>query len=227
MTLRKSTDLAVVVGQLAVIHDLQQDVEQVGMRLLDLVEQQHAVRMLVDRVGQAGRPGRSRHSPAARRSGRDTRVPLHVFGHVEAGRSRSPRRAGELARHLGLADAGRAREQIAADRLLRLAQARRGQLDRRDQRLDRLCPGRTPCVCRIALAGSSAASRSSRDTLFGGMRAIVATHASTSFTAVIVLRRRLSGTQHLRRAGLVDHVDRLVRQLAVVDVALRQLDRRA
>ena len=32
--------------------------------------------------------------------------------------------------------------------------------------------------------------------------------------------------QHLRRAGLVDHVDRLVRQLAVVDVARRQLDRR-
>ena len=44
--------LAVVVGQLAVIHDLQQDVEQVGMRLLDLVEQQHAMRMLVDGVGQ-------------------------------------------------------------------------------------------------------------------------------------------------------------------------------
>ena len=34
------------------------------------------------------------------------------------------------------------------------------------------------------------------------------------------------GQQHLRGAGLVDHVDRLVRQLAVVDVARRQLDRR-
>ena len=32
--------------------------------------------------------------------------------------------------------------------------------------------------------------------------------------------------QHLGRADLVDHVDRLVRQLAVVDVARRQLDRR-
>ncbi len=32
--------------------------------------------------------------------------------------------------------------------------------------------------------------------------------------------------QHLRRAGLVDHVDRLVGQLAVVDVARRQFDRR-
>ena len=44
--------LAVVVGQAAVIHHLQQDVEQVGMRLLDLVEQQHAMRVLVDRIGQ-------------------------------------------------------------------------------------------------------------------------------------------------------------------------------
>ena len=32
--------------------------------------------------------------------------------------------------------------------------------------------------------------------------------------------------QHLRGAGLVDDVDRLVGQLAVVDVARRQLDRR-
>ena len=34
--------LAVVIGQLAVIHDLQQDVEQVRMGLFDFVEQQHA-----------------------------------------------------------------------------------------------------------------------------------------------------------------------------------------
>ena len=34
-------DLAVVVGELPVIHHLQQDVEEIGMRLLDLVEQQH------------------------------------------------------------------------------------------------------------------------------------------------------------------------------------------
>src|SRR5205823_4686850 len=32
--------------------------------------------------------------------------------------------------------------------------------------------------------------------------------------------------QHLRRAGFVDDVDRLVGQLAVADVAMRQLDRR-
>ena len=41
-----------MVRQLAVVHHLQQDVEQVRMRLLHLVEQQHAMRMLVDAVGQ-------------------------------------------------------------------------------------------------------------------------------------------------------------------------------
>ena len=52
ITLRKSTDLPLWSGQLAVVHHLQQDVEQIRVRLLDLVEQQDAVGMLVDRVGQ-------------------------------------------------------------------------------------------------------------------------------------------------------------------------------
>ena len=41
-----------MVGQFAMIHHLQQDVEQVGMRLLDLVKQQHGMRLLVDGVGE-------------------------------------------------------------------------------------------------------------------------------------------------------------------------------
>ena len=41
----------------------------------------------------------------------------------------------------------------------------------------------------------------------------------------MVLRRLRFGHQMLRRAGLVDHVDGLVGQLAVVDVARRELDR--
>ena len=43
--------LAVVIGELAVIHHLQQDVEQVRMGLFDLVQQKHGMRMLVDGVG--------------------------------------------------------------------------------------------------------------------------------------------------------------------------------
>jgi hypothetical protein len=52
ITLRKSTLRPLCIGQRAVVHHLQQDVEQVRVRLLDLVEQQHAVRVLVDAVGQ-------------------------------------------------------------------------------------------------------------------------------------------------------------------------------
>jgi hypothetical protein len=52
ITLRKSTCLPLWSVSLTVVHDLQQDVEQVRMGLLDLVEQQHAVRMLVDAIGQ-------------------------------------------------------------------------------------------------------------------------------------------------------------------------------
>ena len=44
--------LAAVVGQLAVVHDLQEHIEQVGMRFLDLIKEQHAMRMLVNAVGE-------------------------------------------------------------------------------------------------------------------------------------------------------------------------------
>ena len=129
--------LAVVVGQLAVVHHLQEDVEQVRMRLLDLVEQQHAMRMLVDRRRSAARPGRSRHSRAARRSGA-RRCAAPCTPTCRSAMSSTPSDQRELPRDLGLADAGRAGEQVGADRLLGVAQAGAGQLDRGGQRLDRL-----------------------------------------------------------------------------------------
>ena len=51
-------------------------------------------------------------------------------------------------------------------------------------------------------------------------------HASTSLRGD-GLAAAVLGDQHLGRPGLVDHVDRLVRQLAVADVAMRELDRGA
>ena len=68
-------------------------------------------------------------------------------------------------------------------------------------------------------------SESDFDIVFGGMRAMVAMVELDLLDAndlpPVALRQ-----QHLRGAGLVDHVDRLVRQLPVVDVLGRQLDRR-
>src|ERR1700726_3058496 len=98
------------------------------MRLLDFVEEQHAMRMLVDAVREqaalveADIAGRRADEP---RYG----VALHIFRHVEADDLDAKGRR-QLPRHFGLADAGRAREQVTADRLFRLAQAGAGELDR-------------------------------------------------------------------------------------------------
>jgi hypothetical protein len=48
----------------------------------------------------------------------------------------TPSEDGQLLGDFGLADAGWAGEQVGADRLVGLAQARTGQLDRRRQRID-------------------------------------------------------------------------------------------
>jgi hypothetical protein len=56
----------------------------------------------------------------------------------------------------------------------------------------------------------------------GGIRAIVAMTASISFAVIVLALRR----RHQHRADLIDHVDRLVGQLAVVDVPRRQFHRR-
>ena len=122
--------LAVVVGQLTVVHHLQQDVEQVRMRLLDLVEQEHACGCW-SIPSVSSRPGRSPRSRGARRSG-GSPVALHVLRHVEA-QHLDAEGGGELLGGLGLADAGRAGEQVRADRLVRIAQAGPRQLDRRGQ----------------------------------------------------------------------------------------------
>jgi hypothetical protein len=68
----------------------------------------------------------------------------------------------------------------------------------------------------------ASALRSSVDTLRGGMRAILAMISSISDLPMIFFCFALGA---MRRAGLVDDVDRLVGQVAVVDVARRELGR--
>ena len=114
------------------VHHLQQDVVDVGVRLLDLVEQHDAVGMRADRVDQqaalleADVAGRRADEP------RD-RVLLHVLAHVEADELVAELQR-ELLGELGLADAGRPGEQEAARRPIGLAEPRARSLDRlRDQ----------------------------------------------------------------------------------------------
>ena len=177
--------LAVVVGELAVIHHLQQDVVEVRMGLLDFVEQQHAMRVLVDRVGQqsalveADIAGRRADQP------RD-RVALHVFGHVEADQLR--RRAATascLATSVLPTPVGPG-EEVAADRLFAIAQPGASELDRRGQRADRLVLAVDDALQRLARCCSTSAS--SFETILGGMRAIVAIVASISLMPIVFLR---------------------------------------
>jgi hypothetical protein len=108
---------ALTVGEAAVVEHLEQHVEDVGMRLLDLVEQHHRVGLPPHRLGQlaaflvADIPGRR---PDEARDG----VLLHVLRHVE------PHdivlvveeRRGERTRQLGLSHAGRPQEEKRSDR---------------------------------------------------------------------------------------------------------------
>ena len=117
--------VAEAVGQMAVFEHLQQDVEDVRVRLLDLVEQHdrvgiplHLLRELTalfvpDVSGR--RANQLRH-----------RVLLHVLGHVEADERvvAAEQEVGQRACELGLADTGRAQEDEAANRTIRVLRAR-------------------------------------------------------------------------------------------------------
>ena len=115
---------ALAVGQPSVVEQLQEDVEDVGVGLLDLVEQDHAVRPAPHRLGQL--PALVVADVAGRRAdeARDG-VLLHVLRHVEP-HDRAlvvEHELGERLRELGLADAGRAEEDERADRAVRILQA--------------------------------------------------------------------------------------------------------
>src|ERR1035437_5211635 len=105
------------------------------MRLLDLVEQQHAMRMLIDAVGE--QPALVEADIAGRRTDQTRyRMSLHVFRHIEADELNTKRER-KLLGNFGLADAGRPGKQIAADRLFWFALACARELDRCRQRIDR------------------------------------------------------------------------------------------
>src|SRR5271170_7447199 len=104
------------------------------MRLLDFVEQQHAMWMLVDAVGEGAalvEADITRRRADQPRNG----MTLPVFRPVEA-QELDAHDAGELLCHFRLADAGGTREEIAADGLLGLAESCARELDGRRQRMN-------------------------------------------------------------------------------------------
>ena len=122
---------ALAVGQPAVVEQLQQDVQHLGMRLLDLVEQHDGVRPPPDRLGELA--GLLVADVAGRRADHPRHgVLLLVLRHVDADHRLLvvEQELGERARQLGLADAGRAEEQEAAERPVRILQAGARAADR-------------------------------------------------------------------------------------------------
>ena len=125
------------VGQPAVLQDLQEDVEHVRVGLLDLVEQEHGVRLAAHRLGELAAlvvadvaRGRA-HEP---RDG----VLLHVLRHVDADHRVlvAEQELGERARQLGLPDARGAEEDERAGRALRVLEPGARAADRLRDDLD-------------------------------------------------------------------------------------------
>ena len=207
------------------VHHLQQQVEQVRVRLLDLVEQQHRVRGLVDGVGEQA--ALIEPDVAGRRADEARhRVPLHVLRHVEA-QELHAQRLGQLLGELRLADARRPGEEEGADGPLRQAEPRAVHLDRLRDPLDRRVLA-VDLGLELAFEVREPLAIVGLHPLRGGMRAMVASTASMSLLRTRRLTPLTLALLELgRRARLVDEVDGLVGQPPVVEVARRQLGRRA
>ena len=95
--------VARIVRQRGIIHDLQQYVVYVGMRLFYFVKQQHRIRILADRFGKQAA---LLEADIARRSADEARhgVLFHVFAHVEAQEGHVEDR-GQRFSHFGFPDA--------------------------------------------------------------------------------------------------------------------------
>ncbi len=131
-------DAALRVGQAAVFEHLQQQVEDVRMRLFDFVEQHDRVRTAPHGFGQLTALFVADVSRRCADQSRD-RVLLHVLRHVDA-----DHRLGVIeqilrqrTRDFGFADAGGSEEDERADRALRVLQAGARATDRARDDVDR------------------------------------------------------------------------------------------
>ena len=119
---------AVIVRQGRVIHHLEQDVEDVRVRLLDLVEQQHGVGVCPHGVDE--QPSLLEAHIAGWGADQSCHgMLLHVLAHVVADEL-VPQVDGQLLGQLGFPDPGRSGEQEAAGRMVRLTEPGPRALDR-------------------------------------------------------------------------------------------------
>src|SRR4051812_1481860 len=138
---------ALAVGEPALLQDLQQRVEHVGVGLLDLVEEDHAERLAPDGLGElttllVAHVARGRADEPA------DRVLLHVLGHVEADQALlvAEEELGEGLGQLGLPDAGGPQEDERTGGTLGVLQAGAGAADGLADRADGLLLPDDPLV---------------------------------------------------------------------------------
>src|SRR4051812_38072442 len=267
------------VRQAPVLQDLQEDVEDVRVRLLDLVEQEHAVRLAAHGLGELAALV---VADVARRRADQARdgVLLHVLRHVDAHHRVlvAEEELRERPRQLRLAHARRAEEDEGAGRPLRVLEARARAADRLRDDLDGgvladdalvelllhahellrlglgelehrdagphgddvgdllLADGGTlgvalaplPLLLELALlVGQLALGVAEVRGLLELLRLDRGLLGAAGFLDLLLeLPVHGRGGHRLdahARGGLVDEVDRLVRQLAVRDVAVREL----
>ncbi len=115
---------------MAVVEDLEEHVEDLGVRLLDLVQEDEAVGLAAHGVGELAAVVVA--DVAGRRADETgDGVPLHELGHVELdhGVFAAEHELGQDAGQVGLADACRAEEDEDADGTPRVLQAGAGAAD--------------------------------------------------------------------------------------------------
>src|SRR4051812_1048316 len=269
---------ALRVRQAPVLQDLQEDVEDVRVGLLDLVEQEHAVRLAAHGLGELAALVVADVARGRADQARDG-VLLHVLGHVDTDHRVlvAEQELGERPRQLGLSHAGRAEEDERAGRALGILEARARAADRLGDDLDRRVLAHDALVELLLhahqLLGLGLGELEDRDAgphrddvgdlLLADRRALAALAGLPGVLEVALLVRELAlaiakvrgllellvldrgllvaprrldlllelpvdgrGGHRLdahARGGLVDEVDRLVGQLPVGDVPVREL----
>ncbi len=108
---------ALIIGQTAVIQQLQQDIEHIRMGFFDLVKQDYAVRLPSYGFGQLAALVVA-HVSRRRSYQSGDGVLLHVLGHIDTDHVLLvvEQRFGQSLGQLGLADAGRSEEDEGTDR---------------------------------------------------------------------------------------------------------------
>ena len=116
------------------VHDLQQDVENIRMGLFDLVEQQHGMRFFGHSLSEQTALIKAN---IARRGPDEAghRMAFHVLRHIKADQLNA-QNEGELLGDLGLTNPGWPGEEEGTDRFFGFAKTRARHFDRRSKRFD-------------------------------------------------------------------------------------------